>query len=87
VNGVEKFESSKGIRVFPNPLANGFVTVTASERIEAILIFDTTGKLLVEEKVEALQSTYLDLTAIPSGTFLLKARLESGAEISQLLIK
>jgi hypothetical protein len=34
-----------------------------------------------------LQSTYLDLTAIPSGTFLLKARLESGAEISQLLIK
>ena len=87
VNGVEKFESSKGIRVFPNPLANGFVTVTASERIEAILIFDITGKLLVEEKVEALQSTYLDLTAIPSGTFLLKARLESGAEISQLLIK
>ncbi|MEJ6680872.1 MAG: lamin tail domain-containing protein [Flavobacteriales bacterium] len=87
LSSVEKFEFSKEIKVFPNPLANGFVTVTATERIEAILIFDTTGKLLLEEKVEALQSTYLDLTAFPKGTFFLKARLESGAEISQLLVK
>tara|TARA_B100000768_G_scaffold182065_1_gene209277 strand:- start:44745 stop:45680 length:936 start_codon:yes stop_codon:yes gene_type:complete len=87
LSSVEKFEFSKEIKVFPNPLASGFVTVTATERIEAILIFDTTGKLLLEEKVEALQSTYLDLTAFPSGTFFLKARLESGAEISQLLVK
>ena len=87
VNSIERFESSKEVKVFPNPIASGFVTISALERIEGIQIFDTTGKLLLEEKVDALQSTYLNLTALPAGTFFLKARLESGTEFSQLLIK
>ncbi|MFK7757816.1 MAG: lamin tail domain-containing protein [Flavobacteriales bacterium] len=85
--GVNELESINQLKLFPNPVQNGFVTITATSAITQYEVFSLTGQAFRSEVLGSVQSAYIDLTEIPAGTYYIKARLESGVEVNEVLIK
>lgn len=86
-NNIAKYDAENQVRVFPNPIQNGFVTIASLERISEINVFEVSGKMVHTENVGSVQNTYMDLSKLPQGTYFLKARLESGVEVTEILVK
>jgi hypothetical protein len=59
------------ISVYPNPVSNGFVTVTSDQRIEKVEILSILGEIVVTEDFEATNSVKLNLN-LESGIYLIK---------------
>jgi len=71
-----------GFAVYPNP-SNGIVNISSEENvISEIAVFDSFGKLLIEQRnLSGLQHT-LDLSAFAQGMYLLRV---NGKTVQKLL--
>lgn len=79
-------EVIEGISLFPNP-ANGLITIkglTVDDILE-IQIVDLQGKNVMSK--ETMNSLDIDVSGITPGTYLLKAKLNSGIEFYHQFIK
>ncbi len=75
------------LKIFPNPIQDGFVTVASKNKMVSYTIHGMYGNLVTTEELNTVQNTYLDLSALPKGTYYFRARLENGLEIAEILIK
>ena len=65
---IEKFD----VKLYPNPVTNGIVTF--DKTIEAITIYDFTGKLLMKQQQN---TNTLDVSTLAPGTYLLKLEVNN----------
>ncbi len=84
---VNEVESKSELKLFPNPVESNFVTLASSELISSIQIVGLTGKLIESMDLNSVYSAYLDLSNVPSGTYFIKARMVSGLDVNEILIK
>lgn len=59
-----------GLRCFPNP-SSGPVTVVVDSQADALMVFDTAGKLILQQQQKTTQYEF-DLTGLPNGIYYLK---------------
>ncbi|MDZ4822142.1 MAG: T9SS type A sorting domain-containing protein [Flavobacteriales bacterium] len=83
LTGVPAF-MEEGIRLWPNPTASGKVDITSShEKILYIKVYDARGKLVGEQRVNALKAEVLLPTQ--RGTYLLEIKTEKETRVEKVV--
>lgn len=73
-NGISD-QTSGGISIYPNPVTNGLLKVKLDEKIHDqfdLLIFDLSGKTLLQKHYQQTNSLLLDLSALPAAEYLIQ---------------
>lgn len=65
--------SAVEVKLYPNP-ANDRINIRCSEKIEQIIIYSLTGMEVLNER----ESTNVNISSLPSGIYILEARMEDG---------
>jgi hypothetical protein len=74
------------IRVFPNPVAD-VLHVESDTKIEKLEILNMHGVIVVENSGTTDYSTYIKVSMIPRGLYILRIRLGTGQIINQRFVK
>lgn len=77
------------VQVFPNPLVgNAPMTVTTNKKINAIEVFDMTGRLIATE-VKTVNAEQAEITFenLPAGTYIINVKMEGAVGFSTRFIK
>ncbi|MCH2232422.1 MAG: T9SS type A sorting domain-containing protein, partial [Crocinitomicaceae bacterium] len=83
--GISDLEKSK-LAVYPNP-SNGVYQISAEENIESYKVFDSSGKLVLQEKTNS-NFYQLDMTSFNKGLYSIQLTLKSGAsQVKKVIIK
>lgn len=87
VVAVRRVWPDTGLRIFPNPSADGrFVVLTPEEVLVVLDVYDGSGRL-VEQHSGAGGTLALDLTAQPAGAYVVRCVTASGQNVTQMLQK
>ena len=70
----EKYE----LAVYPNP-ANSQITLQAGGEMKGALLFDMSGKLILNENLNGNTKTSVDLTNLPIGIYAIRIEFEDGS--------
>lgn len=82
--GIDESEIQEGfIDLYPNPAKDTVKIISSGLNIESVSVFDLTGKMVHQS---AGKET-IDISSLPSGIYLLKAKLNSGKFYSKKLVK
>ncbi|MEM6965119.1 MAG: DUF4465 domain-containing protein [Bacteroidota bacterium] len=82
---VNRISEDSPFEIYPNPTTDFVLLDNPNAKITDIFVFDINGKLLLSDKTADVQHQ-IDLQKYPSGTYILKARVDN--EIySEMLIK
>ncbi len=81
ITGINNNDGPTSIGVFPNP-SSDIVNITGD--VKEIQVFTTEGKLILTENTGANQ---LDISFLPSGTYILSMKMGTGYVSHQLLTK
>lgn len=73
VLGLETTELDRDINIYPNPATDFIHIKTKRLRIEKVFIFDLSGKLILEEKNNAIKVSHL-----PSATYVISIQTSEG---------
>lgn len=74
-----------GIRIFPNPTPD-YLLIDAQEEISELMVFSLSGQRLLALQPESIRRQ-LDLSDLPSGTYLLKVRIGEEEGIAKIIKK
>jgi len=85
VGTTEQTISENSIRIYPNPNANGKLTITGSEEILSTEIIDATGKKVMS--FGKTENQTLDISSLKSGLYFVKTITNKGLEINKLTVK
>jgi len=77
------------VQVFPNPLVgNAPMTVTTNKKINAIEVFDMTGRLIASEvKIVNAEQAEITFDNLPAGTYIINVNMEGAVGFSSRFIK
>ncbi len=81
VNNAEK--NTTAISIFPNP-TNGLVQVQSPVNIQTILVFDITGKQLLQQEPNA-QTDEININNLPQGLYQIHVQTEMGVLVKKLI--
>jgi PKD repeat protein len=81
VNNVEK--NYTAISIFPNP-TNGLVQIQSPINIQTILVFDITGKQLLQQEPNA-QTDEINISNLPQGLYQIHVQTEMGVLVKKLI--
>jgi PKD repeat protein len=81
VNNVEKNNTS--ISIFPNP-TNGLVQIQSPINIQTILVFDITGKQLLQQEPNT-QTDEINISNLPQGLYQIHIQTEMGVVVKKLV--
>ena len=75
--------------IFPNPAANGFVTIQAqnNEKLSSVEVFNTLGKSVRSISVKNNSKVSLDVQGLTQGLYFVKATTDGGVATQKLVIK
>lgn len=76
--GLTEFSTS-AVNIYPNP-SFGVVNINSDKKIDAIYVYDLSGKMIYNSNKLATNKTELDLTAFGKGTYVIK--IDSGKSIT-----
>lgn len=84
--GIENLNTKNSVSIFPNPLSETLnIHTSIPNENNRILISNTFGKLLVEEKLNH-ENVIINLDHIPSGIYFCVIKTEDGKMIQQKLV-
>jgi hypothetical protein len=85
--GIEQLKIENGeLKIYPNP-ASGIATISATDEIEQLNIFDITGRLVKSQSPANRQVTF-DTGILPKGIYLVQARLkDGGVQMGKVVVK
>jgi malate synthase len=72
------------VKMYPNPVTDGFIIFESEMEINAVQVYDFTGKLLVSKQIN---SNTLDVSMLSSGTYLLKLKANDGLIFKKIVIR
>ena len=81
VNNVGK--SSTSISIYPNP-TNGLVQIQSPIKIQSILVFDITGKQLLQQQPDT-QTDEINISNLPPGLYQIHVQTEMGVMVKKLV--
>ncbi len=82
----ETYRNMAGVSVYPNPAKN-FVFIEGKTVGEyELYVFDNSSKLVLQKKLNNLQSVQIDISGFPSGEYLLIIKDESKKEYKSFRI-
>ncbi|WP_262151781.1 T9SS type A sorting domain-containing protein [Chryseobacterium foetidum] len=73
-------------KIYPNP-TSGIVNVSTENEIESIIIYSLNGQILKTEKINREKKVSVDISGIPSGTYLLKVKTNNGEKTLKIIKK
>jgi hypothetical protein len=85
--GLKNLDYAKAISIWPNPLQQGFWTVSSLPYNGFYEIYSTDGKLVNRGRVIKNKDTKIEVLAIERGTHLLTIRLEDGSFYMGYLVR
>ena len=85
-NSVSSIQASS-FSVFPNPIENNKITVSAKKNISKIQIYNQVGILVLEKNNIQNNNLTLELSHLETGIYFLKSELESGVFFTKKIIK
>ena len=72
--GINELQNTISIKLFPNPVNNGYFVISSTETISSIEIYNIVGeKLITKEGTRADKSMTLDVNNLPKGIYMVKA--------------
>ena len=84
---VEEVTKEKSFTLFPNPFIEELQITSKEQSITQVQLYDLTGKLIQEEKVNNQNSFTLKTNALPSGTYLIIVITDKGKESYKVIKK
>ncbi len=84
---VEDFENTKSFTLFPNPFQEELQIASKEQSITQVQLYDLTGKLIQDEKVNNQNSFTLKTKGLPSGTYLITIFTDKGKESYKVVKK
>ena len=84
---VEDFENIKSFTLFPNPFQEELQITSKEQSISQVQLYDLTGKLIQEEKVNNQNSFTLKTNSLPIGTYLITIFTDKGKESYKVIKK
>jgi len=75
------------IRLYPNPLEDGFLTVTGISKIVGLKVIDVSGRVLLNRTVSDLDEIKLDLNFLNEGIYVISLENSNQAVESIRIIK
>lgn len=84
---VEDFGNFKSFTLFPNPFQEELNISSKEQNIIQIQLYDLTGKLIQEEKVNNQNSFTLKTNGLPTGTYLVNISSDKGKETYKVIKK
>ena len=73
-------------QIYPNP-ANDKITITTPKSFTQIAIYDLNGKLVTQDSFNSTRAKDIDLTNLPSGTYLISISYEDATVSTKTFIK
>lgn len=80
-----KYVPIQGVKIFPNPVANGIVYIQSDELLNSYSLTDLTGKSLFENTLTGKYAN-IDLTGINRGIYLLRVQNSEGIKIFKVIL-
>jgi len=85
-NYMAKESENHLLTIVPNPVS-GIVTITATDEMQQLYIFDITGRLL-KSQTPASKNNSFDTSILPHGIYIVQARLkEGGVQMGKLVVR
>lgn len=84
---VEEVETVKSFTLFPNPFVEELQIASKEQSITQVQLYDITGKLIQEEKVNNQNSFTLKTNSLPIGTYLVIIFTDKGKESYKVIKK
>ena len=78
---INDFEDAK-VKVFPNPSSDK-ITIQSTQAIQEIKIYNITGELLIDK--QELSTSSLDISHLPKGIYVVKARINEQTIVEKLI--
>jgi len=73
--GINEVQIFNTLKIFPNPVTSGNIFVQSSETIKSILIFNSLGQIMFENKFNN-KLTNIELSGYKSGVYLVKVKTD-----------
>lgn len=77
------FKFDQSVKVYPNPASTIF-TIEASSDIKSVQLYDIQGRQLQALSAEG-QSRQIDVSALPSGIYFVKAATQNGTAVQKVV--
>lgn len=84
---VEDFENTKSFTLFPNPFVEELQIASKEQSITQVQLYDLTGKLIQEEKVDNQNTFTLKTNGLPIGAYLITIYTDKGKESYKVIKK
>lgn len=84
---VEEVTKEKSFTLFPNPFQEELQITSKEQNITQVQLYDLTGKLIQEEKVNNQNTFTLKTNSLPSGTYLITIFADKGKESYKVIKK
>lgn len=84
---VEEVETVKSFTLFPNPFVEELQIASKEQSITQVQLYDLTGKLIQEEKVNNQNSFTLKTNSLPIGTYIITIFTDKGKETYKVIKK
>lgn len=84
---VEEVTNEKSFTLFPNPFKEELQITSKKQSITHVQLYDLTGKLIQEEKVNNQNSFTLKTISLSSGTYLITISTDKGKESYKVIKK
>jgi hypothetical protein len=72
------------VKIYPNPVTNGLITFESGKTIDAVRIYDFTGKLLLEKTGN---SNLVNVSQLAPGTYLLKLEVNDETIFKKIIVR
>ena len=80
--GIE--DATVGFNIFPNP-ASGVMTISSTENMEFVELFDISGKLVYSENLTGIKQKQISVDSYAAGSYIIKVKLVNGDIIQDRL--
>ncbi|GEM56596.1 hypothetical protein B0A58_14675 [Flavobacterium branchiophilum NBRC 15030 = ATCC 35035] len=84
---VEEVTKENSFTLFPNPFQEELQIASKEQSITQVQLYDLTGKLIQEEKVNNQNSFTFKTNGLPSGTYLITIFTDKGKESYKVIKK
>lgn len=85
---VNDLGANVSVRLFPNPITNGKITISNAETVEDIAIYDVLGKEVIRFNNKGIEEETYDITNLTSGTYIIRIiDIKGNIDHKKLLVK
>jgi YD repeat-containing protein len=84
---VEDFGNNKSFALYPNPFQEELNISSKEQSIKQVQLYDITGKIIQDEKVNNQNSFTLKTNGLPSGTYLITIFTDKSKESYKIVKK